>query len=382
MRISIRGIAHLGAALVILLGHYSGICRAAEPPSIDEVIAGLVQRENAFFSSESMKIRYERVKSEDIVPTNASGGFLPAEWTLAYRGTHWFVRRRFTKPVSTDEFVVPAEPETQVIKNGVIVECRQDSETAIVDHFELGRNFYGGLYYTRNIALNAPKFIAAPRGADFEEMRKQYPDAIDHPFLPDVLQNNRERYRVLPESIELEGGRCWVVEWPGMDRFMVDPERGFAVVHRLYHWGPGQPLKYEITNSDHREVKAGLWLPFRQTENRYASIIAEEKSLWGKVASRSEFVLHSVEFDNVPESLFDIELPPGTRVIDIVRDMKYTVPGRGSGDPFEPEVNAGREILNASGRGWWLLYLNIGIVLVLVVFLAVRMWLRRGGAGK
>ena len=68
-----------------------------------------------------------------------------------------------------------------------------------------------------------------------------------------------------------------------------------------------------------------VWRSDDDLFNYYASIIAEKESLWGKVTARCEYVLHSVEFDNVPESQFDVKLPAGTSVSDLVRQFQYTV---------------------------------------------------------
>jgi hypothetical protein len=110
-------------------------------------------------------------------------------------------------------------------------------------------------------------------------------------------------------------------------------------------------LKYAHRNSDYREVKPGLWLPFSQSVDRYASIVAEKESLWGKVASTCDYRLIAVEFDKVPDSLFEVKLPPGTRVLDGARVFAYKVSGNQDTDPFTADIEEARKELGRSASG-------------------------------
>src|SRR6202021_3722013 len=95
---------------------------AKERPTIDEIISGLENTEKMFFESESLLLRYERTKSDDIVQSSYSGGYLLAEWTLAYKGGKWFNERRFTQPKETKDILIPAKPKTQIVKDNYIVD--------------------------------------------------------------------------------------------------------------------------------------------------------------------------------------------------------------------------------------------------------------------
>src|SRR5207247_289301 len=113
-----------------------------EPPTLDEIIEGLDRTEKLFFENKSLLIRYERTAAEDLLESAASGGFLLAEWTLAYREDKWFVERRFSQPFRRKDLEVPGKPTTQVVRERVILEWRQSNGSAVVDHFDLGRNIY------------------------------------------------------------------------------------------------------------------------------------------------------------------------------------------------------------------------------------------------
>jgi hypothetical protein len=377
-----RGIAWrsilAGCALIAFPSGKAGWTQ--ERPTVEQIIEGIRRTEQMFFDNSSLHIRYERTKSEDVTPNRYSGAFLLAEWSLAYHGSNWFTEQRFTQPTKTDTLWVPAEPKTQVVKDRVLVEWTQYGNSAVVDQFNLGWNFFGGLLYTRNLSLDVPAHVAKSNGANIAAIRKDRPDDAGLPFLPAFLEDNQARYHVLSEPEVVNGVPCWIVEWPGMDRFWVDPKRGFAIPRRAYCWSPGKPLRYEFLNLDYREVKPGLWLPFMQVENTYAKIHAEEESLWGKVTGRTEYRLHSVAFDTVSESLFDIRLPPGTRVVDMVRKFKYSVSGDKDTDPFTAEISEARRQLPASRPTrvlWWLFLASVGVSAVVVAA-----WLyRRRSAG-
>lgn len=349
--------------------------RAQQPPTLEEIVAGLERREKLFFESKSMFLRYERTKSTDLIPTKASGGLLPAEWTLAYRGDKWWNRRRFTQPSTVNGFVVPGEPKTGVAKNGAVLEWDASGKNAYIDRFGLGVNMFAGLYYTANLGLDAPRYMAKAGGAekDLPKIRKECADDAGQPFLPEFLRTNVAQYRVLSEPEDVDGARCWVVEWPGMDRFCVAVEQGFAILQRKYCWGPDKPPQYEVRNSDFREVKPGLWLPFSQVVDRYASIVAEKESLWGKVASRSEYVVKTLEFDNVPDSLFDLEIPSGVLVYDAMRDFSYVVSGKDDSDPFSSPVTEGQRMLQNSSRR----PMMIAVSLLLGLSVGCLVWRRR-----
>ena len=158
-----------------------------------------------------------------------------------------------------------------------------------------------------------------------------------------------------------------------MDRFWIDPDRGFAVPRRVYNWGPGKPQKFEFRHRDYGEVKPGLWLPFTQIEDKYASIVAEREAIWGKVAARSEYRLRSIEFDSLPDNFFDTKLPPGTRVLDQVHQRQYAVSGDNDNDPFPGSAEPERKLESRQiAFGGWIVCGAVCVLLTLVVIWLVK----------
>jgi hypothetical protein len=348
------------------------------PPTLDQIIEGLERAEKTFFESDSFLIRYERVKTQDTTPTAYSGGFLLAEWTFAHKGNKWLNQRRFTHPMKTKELLVEGKPNTLIAKGPVMLEWQQEFQSAYISEFAKGGKIYQGLFYTRNLSLDAPKYIAKANGGDIKALRKMsvYSHELALPFLPEFLRENKARYTVLSAPEEIDKSLCWVVEWPGMDRFWVDPRRGYAVPRRAYCFAPGKPLMFEFRHSDYREVKPGLWLPFVQTEDRYADE-AEKQVLWGKVAARSEYHVHVAQFDGVSDDTFDAKLLAGTKVFDWVRGFQYNVSPDADADPFSEAIAAAKKHKMWSQMSW--LALGVGSVLaLLVVFFVYRgRWSRK-----
>ena len=203
----------LVASSAMLLSLPGTPAAAQEPPTLAQIVDGLERQERLLFESESLRIRYERTTTTDLIQNQASGGFLLQEWTLAYRGDRWLAEMRFTQPTKTKGLYVPAEPRTQVIRDRLLLEWRQYAHTAVIGPFDTGGNAYSGLHYTRNLSLNAAKYMARSGGGDFAAIRRipHYGDDLDLPFLPEFLRENMARYEVLPVPEEVDGVPCWVV---------------------------------------------------------------------------------------------------------------------------------------------------------------------------
>jgi hypothetical protein len=361
-------------------------------PTVDQVLQGLTTIEETVFQTHSFLVTYERHEGVHL-SDSLMAGQLPARWTQAFYRDRWYTERRFTRPftgtyekgIVKTRVHVPAQPSIHVLKDGVVLEWDQSRNTAKILAFSESGNLYSGLHYTRNLSLDAPKYVARAGDVELAEMRKINRDETDLPFLPEFLRSNRSNYRVLPQQETINGTSCWIVEWPGMDRIAVDPDRGFAIIQRRYSWGPEKPTRVEVTNSDHRQVKPGLWLPYQQQETRYASIVADPKEMWGKAAVKSRYTVQTMRFDDLDDIFFQVKLTPKTRVHDMVRSIQYESAGD-STDPFEEAI---AEVLvqaqSARARRVWKGIL-VGSQLVLFFFITAvvyrRYRTRRGHYGK
>lgn len=356
------------AFVTVFLGE-SASAGAAVPPTIAQVLDGLERIEAGVFGSRAFVINYERIGSE------GPSELLLAEYRSAFSGDKWFYEKRWTKPFRKPGVVnVPKEPSTHVVKGGLVLRWDQHTRSATLNSFEDGWNIHAGWDYTLHLGLDAPRFILSSNDASAKltGVRKSFPDEADHPFLPAFLRENAADYRVGPQPEEVVGQSCWVLDFPGVDRICVDPTKNFAIVKRSYSWGPGKPARLSVENSDFKEVKPGLWLPFHQVVERYA-VLTERKSLWGTVTSRSEYQLKSVAFDEgVSDALFDVELPVGTNVFDAVRNFNYRISGP-SAEPFDALIKSA-QTRDKKSLSYWLVIMNCVVFALLVGVALYRRW--------
>lgn len=369
----------LAASALYFVAASTSVRAAAAQPTLDDIAAGLQAIENGFFQAQSMRLRFERPAVEVLLPKSLASGELPCEWTVAYGDKRWFLEQRFTEPSKSKELWIPAEPQKWVIDDAFLLDWTESAKFAAITDFEGSRAVHSALQYTSNLSLDAPKYIAeASRHPDaLDKMRRRFNSFVDLPFLPEFLRENRSKYRVRPQPESADGASCWIVEWPGMDAFAVDPDRGFAVVRRTYHFGPGEPPRVTIHNSDYRQVRPGLWLPYRQVVERYGDVRGDPRALWGKVVARETYLVRELEFDSIGDDQFAVQLPPGTKVIDEVRGLTYKVGDANQADPFDfPVIESGRGP-NRPGIHWWL-WLNVGLVSLAVLAVLWKWWTSRG----
>ena len=313
------------------------------PPTVGDIIGGIKASENNFFQLDSFLVNCGRKKSENITPSRYGGGYINVAFIVAKSGDQWFTSKAFTevgqKGPSGDNTVrgvwTPLEPEISVLKKDILLEWVQYGERASVDRFADSHNVHQCFDYFRHIGWNVSRRIVETDGGNYDAVLKipALNDYLDHPFLPEFLEKNKSRYVVHPDREDVDGFLCWVVEYPGMDRLWIDVDHGYAVRKRIYHWGPGKPRKFAVLNQDWKEVTPGLWLPHKQIVDKYASIVSEDSKIWDQVTARMHYEVEEILIDNVPDSLFEVSLPVGTRVIDLVRGTQYTIYDP-STDPF------------------------------------------------
>lgn len=366
----------LSISIPVLIFASAEIAPAGTPPTVDELIQTWERTERLVFESESFLLHYERTASVDLLPS-VRGGRLPAEWKLGRRGASWSLERRFTKPFTDENVAVAAEPKRVVARDGFLLDLDGGQKNASLNPFDFGGNLYAGLDYTQYVGLNAPKFILRSNEADgkIEEARRGMADYIDLPFLPDFVRANKKRYHVDTSPAIIDGRETWHVHWPEVDELWVDPERALIFLRRRYHWAPGQPLQDEVFASDFREVKPDVWLPFSLRVDHYASVAGDSKEKWNNVVARSTYRVHAIEFGRLPSDFFDIQLPVGTHVFDMVRDLNYTVTGNSDMEPFAIPLKEGRAQLRRTS-GFWIV-LNFLLVVTCLLLIARYRWRRR-----
>jgi len=355
----------------------------ATPPTVADIVTAVRQSERVLLDSEGFVVRCQRVKSQDITPSRYSGGYLNVEFLVAHKKGQWLVHKHFlgNDALPPDANVaLPLKPLTIAAKDGLIFQWQQSSLDAHVSKFNNGGNLFQCLDYFSQLGFDIAKPMTEENRGDYERIRAGagLVDYLDLPFLPEYLEKNASKYAVQPSMDSVDGVPCWVVEYPQMDKFWVDPARGYAVLRRVFHWSPGKPRKFEIHNKDLREMKAGLWLPFTQVVDKYASIISEERSLWGKVTSRMYYEVKEATVGSVSDGVFKIPIPAGLLVADDVRGIEYRVSSKDA-DPFlGPDGDQWRSIGEATqGRGRWRSVI-LGVNLIAIFILtAIFFWRRR-----
>jgi len=329
-------------------------------PSARNILLGIKNAEAAFFLNNTFLINAERVKCEEITPSRYSGGYFNTEFIVAKKGAMWFTSKAFTqigeknkdgyniiKSPDETEVYVPLEPEINILKNRIKFEWNKGNISASVREFTDGGNMHQSTDYFRYIGWDVSSHIVESGGGDYKAAKNEewLKDYLDHPFLPEFLETNLSKYSVNPVQGDVDGFPCWVVEYPGMDKFWVDSEHGYAIRKRIYHWGPGQARKFAIHNMDFREVKPGIWLPYRQIVDKYASIVSEQKDIWDKVASRLHYEVREILFDEeLPETCFEPDLKEGLHILDAVRNIRYTITDPNSAVPFEGSIDQGIKV--------------------------------------
>jgi len=357
-----------------------GMANEVSPPTINAIVAGVKSSENSFLQLNSFLINCERKKTETIAPSRFSGGYINVAFIVAKSGSRWFTSKAFTEVGQKNHeghnivrgVFTPLEPDILLLKNHLSLEWDQSSVHAIVDHFTDGHfNLHGRFDYFRHIGWNMSRYLVESENKSYDTILKDFEDLLDHPFLPEFLEQNREKYVVHPNTEDVDGFRCWVVEYPGMDKMWIDVEHGFAVRKRIYHFGEGKPRKFAIRNQEWKEVAPDLWLPHKQTVDKYVSILPEDPKIWDQVTARMYYEVNEILINSVPDELFDVILPVGTHVVDIARDARYTI-WDPNVDPFAGPIEQALKV-NRHVK-----YRALGIIIgSIIIFIAVWQILSR-----
>lgn len=159
--------------------------------------------------------------------------------------------------------------------------------------------------------------IAKPPGLESFHL-----DTTDR-WLPHALY--RPGWRVLERQEQVDGAWCHVLELPKKQRLWIDPNVGFAVRKReFYREAAGAPVARRYTAGDFVEGAERVWLPKRVVYEGFLAPPAQEK-----IGYRDEINVSSVEVNNVPDSLFDVD------ALDVKRRLTRETTGK-SPDSLEP----------------------------------------------
>lgn len=355
---------------ILLLGavsthFWSGLSLEAAP-TVDSVLAPLIERRNAFLSQDSFGLEFQ-VKSNVFSP----GSFSYRSYTVTYlqQGVDFKVTVEFPEGslLSNPEF--PERFEERGYYKGVAFE--RDSYSTNLTPAPLTQHF-GFRDYTDYLHLNVYKGIPMPPG-------NVRPFEISQPFIPESVLQHKAQYAVRRQPEEISDVLCQVLERPGVDVIWVD-DHGL-LRRRELRWAQDEPTSVITTFNNYYAVSDGLWLPKQIIAAHFLDPVSNRDSDPSARAYELEITLVSASFNNLTEEqLVMTELRPGTRVTDYVRGVKYVVPEPGE-LPFEQAI----QIAQGEGRpGRWLLYLNaLAIIIILYILVGRRIVLlvkkRRSG---
>jgi hypothetical protein len=113
---------------------------------------------------------------------------------------------------------------------------------------------------------------------------------------------------------DVDGYPCHVVERAGKDTIWIDTAHGFNV-RRRRGFQPSGDIAFDFKSSWFKEKAPELWLPERQVSLAY-NRDGDPEAYRGRVAFVMINVLREAQFNDVPDSLFEIPVTKDVRVHD------------------------------------------------------------------
>jgi hypothetical protein len=201
--------------------------------------------------------------------------------------------------------------------------------------------------------------------------------------LPDAFADGVAAVQAEREVVE--GTPCVVVNWPGREKFWLDPAHSYAVVRReLYDPGSGL-LVTRRENSEFAEVRPGIRLPYAFRFEICAAAAAPEPYR-GKPMMRYNYRVTKLSVNDVPDSQFELPIEPGTTVVDVThsspkgtseaqRAISYVMPADKNqlDETLRRAIEARDEPNRSAAKTWWV----VAAVNVVLVVVAGAVWLRR-----
>jgi hypothetical protein len=147
-------------------------------------------------------------------------------------------------------------------------------------------------------------------------------------YIPTALQMSTF-YRVLPKLENVDGFDCHVVT-SGWDTFWLDDANGGCMRRRVLFRKTGEDdpgcLHYVFACKKFVEAYPGVWLPQECNRLDFGTQM-DPPALRGVLAATNVVVAKQLKVNNVPDSRFEIDFPPGTQVQDLVKHKAFIVPG-------------------------------------------------------
>ncbi|MDR2642687.1 MAG: hypothetical protein LBC74_07825 [Planctomycetaceae bacterium] len=313
-------------------------------PTISDIVDNLETIENKIFSRDRVYVKYTSVVAENKLSTKKEEQYRSVTYSNVKDKNSWGVRAILAEPVKnkTGETVFFA-------RGGKIFEWTANSKSVVIVPFQFGRNMYQDWTFFLNIGITPFRKIAETNGTSFDKVldeveREPSLEVLGYFVLPDSIKNNIKKYQVNPVQEEVDGHKCWVVEWKNADKIWFDSNLSGVIRKRIIHWEEGKEVKRVIVNSGFKEFGDGVVLPMKQEVTNYVGEkMGLSKSLLGKQHSHFIYQVDSIQFDNFDkeaEELSNYSLSPGTSVLDVANELEYTITKPNS-DPFAGPISQG-----------------------------------------
>jgi hypothetical protein len=190
-------------------------------------------------------------------------------------------------------------------------------------------------------------------------------------------------FRVLPHLEEVDGSQCHVVTCDSYS-FWLDAQLGCCVrravfIEKVSDDDPGC-LSSVLVCKDFIEADQGIWLPTR-CYLLYYTAQREPESIRGRLQTVQTVEVQRVKANAVDDSLFELEFPAGSQVLDLIKSKAYFVPH--GQEMLDKAIAKANPIINGHvvpyarvQRPWWIWACN-GIFAVILVYLVRRFYKTR-----
>jgi hypothetical protein len=147
------------------------------------------------------------------------------------------------------------------------------------------------------------------------------------------LLRNPKVSRLAADRVTVDGHEYLLMEVGPLPkvsfRYYLDESHGFVVARYERIDSDTGDLLFRLTNEEFREVRPGVWLPFRTTRQ-----FMDTGSKTVREADRTEVQALDIGV-SFPESHFTFTFPPRAMVWDMIRQLRYEMPSLPSGEDIE-----------------------------------------------
>ena len=197
------------------------------------------------------------------------------------------------------------------------------------------------------------------------------------------LYDNRDQISIDPAvdgektvTIRVPWDPWWKREYCGETRLVLDPKKGFLPIETHGRWEKGDQWRIQEYYVLESKLVGDVWMPTKLQEIRRASLLRPDE------ATVYNMTVLSIEQGVTPEDLV-LDFPPGAEVLDAIKGVFYVVGP--NGEPTHERALVGMDAVMAAEAAerranpmwFWLLLVNGGAILALLIFASLRRYFRK-----